>query len=236
MDELLFHSSGPITDLSEYSFLPALDSLRILFFEPEQDNHHQIQDSALDGNISLRKPIPLQMIIQELINDQWSTIKEYHPRDLSEAMEIMETYEIKCNSETKLPIIPGGFAGLLGYDLSRWTNSIFLKHMPKSGSLLGVMWRTEAWWVHERTKNQLHSVSLENHPWSKMTFNDKAYEYHYPLIPTKIIVPDSESDADHARKISQTKEAIVKGNLYQLNYGRTWKGKCRIIHGIHIYV
>ena len=128
MDELLFHSSGPITDLSEYSFLPALDSLRILFFEPEQDNHHQIQDSALDGNISLRKPIPLQMIIQELINDQWSTIKEYRPRDLSEAMEIMETYEIKCNSETKLPIIPGGFAGLLGYDLSRWTNSIFLKH------------------------------------------------------------------------------------------------------------
>ena len=98
MDELLFHSSGPITDLSEYSFLPSLDSLRILFFEPERDNHHQIQDSALDGNISLRKSIPLQMIIQELINDQWSTIKEYHPRDLSEAMEIMETYEIRCNS------------------------------------------------------------------------------------------------------------------------------------------
>ena len=89
MDELLFHSSGPITDLSEYSFLPALDSLRILFFEPENDNHHQTQDSALDGNLSFRNPIPLQMLIQELINDQWSTIKEYRPKDLSEAMQIM---------------------------------------------------------------------------------------------------------------------------------------------------
>ena len=225
MDELLFHSSGPITDLSEYSFLPSLDSLRILFFEPEKNNYQQTQDSALDGNILLKKPIPLQMLIQELVNNQWSTIKEYRPKDLSEAMEIMESYEIKCNSESKLPIIPGGFAGLLGYDLSRWTNSIFLNHVPKSGSLLGVMWRTEAWWVHERTTNQLHSISFEDHSWSKMTFNDEVNQHPYPLIPTKNIVPDSESDADHARKISQIKEAIVKGNLYQLNYGRTWKGE-----------
>ena len=85
-DELLFHSSGPITDLSEYSFLPALDSLRILFFEPEQDNYHKTQVSALDGNISLKNPIPFHMLIQELINNQWSTIKQYRPKDLSEAI------------------------------------------------------------------------------------------------------------------------------------------------------
>ena len=95
IDELLFHSSGPITDLSEYSFLPALDSLRILFFEPEQDNYHKTQVSALDGNISLKNPIPFHMLIQELINNQWSTIKQYRPEDLSEAMKIMETYMLK---------------------------------------------------------------------------------------------------------------------------------------------
>ena len=33
-DELLLHSSGPITDLSQNSMLPALDSIRFLFFEP----------------------------------------------------------------------------------------------------------------------------------------------------------------------------------------------------------
>lgn len=225
MDELLFHSSGPITDLSEYSFLPSLDSLRILFFEPEKDNYHQTKNSALDGNISLKTPIPLQMLIQELIDNTWTTIKEYRPKDLSEAMQIMESYEIKCNSENEIPIIPGGFAGLLGYDLSRWTNSISLNHVPITGCLLGVMWRTEAWWVHERATNQLHSISFENHSWAKMIFNDDVNEYNYPSVPTMNIVPDSESDAVHARKISQIKEAIVKGNLYQLNYGRTWKGK-----------
>jgi len=225
MDELLLHSSGPITDLSEYSFLPALDSLRILFFEPENANHNQLKNSALDGNVLLEKPNPLQMLIQELKNNQWSTIKESYAKDLSEAMRIMKDYEIKCNSENELPIIPGGFAGLLGYDMSRWTNSVFLNHVPKSGSLLGVMWRTEAWWVHERKTNQLHSISLEDHPWSNATFDDNINQHRYPLTPIKNIVPDSESDAKHARKISQIKDAIVKGNLYQLNYGRTWKGK-----------
>ena len=32
-DELLLHSSGPVTDLSQYSMRPALDSIRFLFFE-----------------------------------------------------------------------------------------------------------------------------------------------------------------------------------------------------------
>ncbi|HJL64932.1 MAG TPA: hypothetical protein QGF70_05030, partial [Candidatus Thalassarchaeaceae archaeon] len=31
-DQMLLHSGGPITDLSQKSFLPALDSVRFLFF------------------------------------------------------------------------------------------------------------------------------------------------------------------------------------------------------------
>jgi len=224
-DELLFHSSGPITDLSEYSFLPSLDTLRILFMEPENNNSSPKNISALDGDVLLQNSNPLHMIVQEMKNKKWATLKEYYPQDLSEAMKIIENYEIKYDLENELPIVPGGFAGLLGYDMSRWTNPVFLNHIPKSGTLLGVLWRTEAWWIHERKTNQLHSVSLENHAWSRMPFNDSINNYHYSSNINKNVVPDSESDAEHARKISQIKDAIVKGNLYQLNYGRTWRGE-----------
>ena len=37
-DELLLHSGGPVTDLSQRSMLPALDSIRFLFFEPYRED------------------------------------------------------------------------------------------------------------------------------------------------------------------------------------------------------
>jgi anthranilate/para-aminobenzoate synthase component I len=37
-------------------------------------------------------------------------------------------------------------------------------------------------------------------------------------------VPESESDASHARKVDKIKESIRQGHFYQLNYGRKWSG------------
>ena len=52
-DELILNSGGPVTDLSEYSFLPCLQSVRILFFEPLGEIELK-QSSALQGDIILR--------------------------------------------------------------------------------------------------------------------------------------------------------------------------------------
>ena len=46
-----------------------------------------------------------------------------------------------------------------------------------------------------------------------------------PAIPKLDSVPHSESDSDHARKVSRVRESITGGNLYQVNYGRKWKGE-----------
>ena len=77
------------------------------------------------------------MIIQEMKSKKWVTFEEYHPQNLSEAMKIIENYEIKYDLKNELPIVPGGFAGIIGYDMSRWTNPVFLNHIPKSGTLFG---------------------------------------------------------------------------------------------------
>mgnify|MGYP005658191391 FL=1 len=51
-DELLLQSSGPVTDLAQKSFLPCLESIRILFFEPHT-NKEKKSISELNGDINL---------------------------------------------------------------------------------------------------------------------------------------------------------------------------------------
>ena len=56
-DELLLHSGGPITDLSQRSMVPCIDSIRILMIEPEGSDSRSI-GSALEGGVSLGQPPP----------------------------------------------------------------------------------------------------------------------------------------------------------------------------------
>ena len=118
-DELLLHSAGPVSDLSEYSFLPSIDSFRILFIEPPNISQ-STKTSVLEGEISFNSPNPLHVLVQEMKNNIWSTTSEHYSSNLQEAMNIVKKYEIKCEIDRELPIIPGGFAGLLGYDINRW--------------------------------------------------------------------------------------------------------------------
>ncbi|MBT4346010.1 MAG: hypothetical protein HOD67_00395, partial [Euryarchaeota archaeon] len=150
-DELLLHSGGPITDLSQRSFLPSLDSIRILFFEPQSDDITLREStleptrSALSGEIFLTQAPPLVMLVQEWQNGRWNSVDELHPKTLAAALEAAEKWEIKpTNLDEKMPIVPGGFAGLLGYDLSRWSVEVELENTPKDGELLGVLWRCDA--------------------------------------------------------------------------------------------
>jgi len=223
-DELLLHSAGPVSDLSEYSFLPSIDSFRILFIEPPNISQ-STKTSVLEGEISFNSPNPLHVLVQEMKNNIWSTTSEHYSSNLQEAMNIVKKYEIKCEIDRELPIIPGGFAGLLGYDINRWVIPLNLNYIPKNGTLLGVIWRADAWWVHERKTNQLHLISISGHNWENIEMPDNYYEnIQFPSI-MEVHVPDSESDSEHARKILKIKDSISKGNFYQVNYGRTWKGK-----------
>ena len=130
-DELLLHSAGPITDLAQSSMLPCLDSIRILFFEPHYNPTAAPQrGSPLAGEVGLGAPEPLVMVIQEWHEERWRTFDEHRPASLAQALEITREFEVATaspNSTTDSsqsadalvtsPITPGGFAGLLGYDI-----------------------------------------------------------------------------------------------------------------------
>ena len=220
-DELLLHSGGPVTDLSQRSMLPALDSIRFLFFEPYREDAPT--GSALRGEIHLGTPPPLNLVRQRLIEGRWKTEVEYNPATLEQALSIVAEHEIEVELNEQHSIIPGGFAGLLGYDLGRWSNSIRLTNTPEPGTLLGVLWRCDAWWIHERTNNQLRLIATEGHQWLEQDL-PKFSDLQIPAKPESI-VPNSESDSEHARKVEKIRESIRGGHLYQVNYGRRWQGE-----------
>ena len=220
-DELLLHSGGPVTDLSQRSMLPALDSIRFLFFEPYREDAPT--GSALRGEIHLGTPPPLNLVRQRLIEGRWKTEVEYNPATLEQALSIVAEHEIEVELNEQHSIIPGGFAGLLGYDLGRWSNSIRLTNTPEPGTLLGVLWRCDAWWIHERANNQLRLIATEGHQWLEQGL-PKFSDLQIPAKPESI-VPNSESDSEHARKVEKIRESIRGGHLYQVNYGRRWQGE-----------
>ena len=220
-DQILLHSGGPITDLSKRSFLPSLDSIRFLFFEPYNESII-VHRSPLAGEVSLGKSPPLILLKQSFLDDRWVTDNEYRPTTLQEALDIISQFEIKIE-EHNFSITPGGFAGILGYDLGRWSNEIRLENTPDPGTLLGVIWRTDAWWVHERQTNELQVLAIDDHPWLKNKHPDLSIPLGYGNLKPR--VPESESDSSHAEKVERIRNSIRGGHLYQLNYGRLWKGE-----------
>ena len=225
-DELLLQSAGPVTDLAKRSYLPCIDSIRILFFEPQSAGENQ-QSSALKGNINLNYNDSLVVLIQEFQNGRWNTVEELEVQTLEMGINLTKKWEISFDDYDGLPIIPGGFTGLLGYDLNRWSVGIKLQNIPSNGTLLGVLWRADAWWVHERESRQLKLVSVSNHHWIKEAKSGKiSLVQPNPCTELQYFeVPESESDSSHANKVDEIKTSIRQGHLYQLNYGRKWEGK-----------
>ena len=101
-DELLLHSGGPITDLSQNSMLPALDSIRFLFFEPHGEDRPE--GSPLQGEVCLGSPPPLNLVRQRLVDGRWQTEEEYNPSTLEQALSIVAEQEIAAQVSENYPI------------------------------------------------------------------------------------------------------------------------------------
>lgn len=93
------------------------------------------------------------------------------------------------------------WAGALAYDLVQWTQPLILQNPPAEGEVLGILWLVEEW------KTQAPGIQNSN---------------ELPQ-PTKIeSEKSSHSDEAHAADIEKIRNSIKRGELYQLNLGRTW--------------
>lgn len=100
------------------------------------------------------------------------------------------------------PHTPNGsvWAGALSYDLVQWTQPLSLQYPPAEGEILAILWLVESW--------------------------DES-EVIIPEVAKAVRVEGEESshsDSEHAEIVRQIKHSITAGELYQLNFGRTWTG------------
>ena len=93
------------------------------------------------------------------------------------------------------------WAGALAYDLVQWTQPIILQNPPNEGEVLGILWLLEEW---KSTTSRIQD--LEELQSAKKVDGEIS----------------SHSDEEHATDIEKIRDSIKRGELYQLNLGRTW--------------
>ena len=162
-DELLLHSGGPLSDISQSSLLMGPPSHRTIFIQPENHQSSSINRNPLDGDLTFHASNPLIVKHQEWKTSSWVTVEASTAESLSEAMR--KTCEHEClQSPEGMPSL-GSVTGILNYDLVQWTSPVGIKHIPSSNSILGIMYRISGYIFHNRYTNKIYLVSDENQPW-----------------------------------------------------------------------
>ena len=224
-DELLLHSGGPLSDISQSSLLMGPPTHRTLFIQPENHQSLPTNQNPLDGDLIFHTSNPLIVKHQEWKSRSWVTVETSSAESLSEA--VRKTCRHECiQAPEGMPSL-GSVTGILNYDLVQWTSPVRIKHTPSANSILGIMYRISGYIFHNRSTNKIYLVADENHPWSNITdISSSTSHQSHPIDGD--VNPLTNSDNHHADKIRQIIESIRGGHLYQLNYGRTWRGNSQI--------
>ena len=221
-DEILFHSGGPIGKTSRFSMIPVLDDLRVVFRQPD-DNTAPTDRNPLIGELDLRLTPPVLLEFQVRSGAGWTTTRNESHVKLEAALQSVSELEVLGSVDPSSGLSPGGFVGVLGYDLGQWTSQMRMKNTPEHNEVLGVLWRTKGWIIHDRKES---SITTLGH--SPMSAEEVRLSVRGITETMRFDAPstlESENRENHKQKIMEIIESIKDGHVYQVNYGRNWKGE-----------
>ncbi len=221
-DEVFFLSGGPVDDRGQSSMIPAIGDVRVLFLQPHSIKKHD-DHNPLDGFLDL-SPVPdLIVKIQKRKTSAWVDVETQKHQDLESALKSIRDLESIGPVDPRSGLSPGGFVGILGYDLGQWTSAPRMKNTPDGGEVLGIMWITSGWIIHHRLEN---SISLIGETPCNTTdiigWIETERPPHQKRINPHVV---SEPRGSHKKKARDIIEAIEYGHVYQVNYGRSWQGE-----------
>ncbi|MEE2811851.1 MAG: chorismate-binding protein [Candidatus Thermoplasmatota archaeon] len=226
-DELLLHSGGPESDLARSSLLMGPPTMRFLVRQPSRTELPALSanHSPLSGEIKIQHQLASMKIDVEVWNNGWYLETQHTGNGLADGLRACESY---LSSTNRSEFSPGGFAGLLTYDMVQFTEPLRFRHPPEEDEILMVLYRADRWIIHNRQRDVLEAHStIEDDSW--LTAVETIISNPIPtrdlFQSPKSVMPSSESDSEHMDKIRRTQVAIREGVLYQLNYGRKWKGR-----------
>tara|TARA_B100000902_G_C27296497_1_gene910251 strand:+ start:125 stop:2398 length:2274 start_codon:yes stop_codon:yes gene_type:complete len=232
-DEVLFHSGGPITKKSTKSILIGPSNFRFKAKQPSKKillpNSQDV--NPIEGKIILGpKPPNLIWNVEKWNNNGWDFFNSVEGESLSRSLVNLE--EFLPNFITS----PGTCCGVFAYELCQWTQPWQLINPPNEDTIIGILYSIDRWVIHDREKEIIEIGSNEDEEWVKKVFKvinsiENLEQIHpkWPKENSTIQTKDVSnlSDKEHIDKIKKVKSAIRSGELYQLNFGRKWKGELR---------
>ncbi len=229
-DDLLLISSGPISHLSQFSLLCGPSRRRVVIRQPSREILPvEESHSPLSGKTRLKESVEF-LFQREIWNgSEWALETTVSSPSLAIGLRRLcpgsESRFTRPPSE-KIPFQRPFWAGALSYDLLQLTQPIRLQHPPEENELLCILWEIERCVVYEKERNALTVLSVDNE-WQKNA--EACIEEDYipdsALQVKKSQQPNSNcTDAEHEESVRKVQSSIIDGQLYQLNYGRTWTG------------
>ena len=131
------------------------------------------------------------------------------------------------NVEDEAPVGPGSIVGAVLYAYGMWTQALHFGDAAKEGDLLAIFWRVEEVVVAP-------VISLDPRA-TKPAPPETAQEFPSRELPNEGVADDARGDdarriqdlalgrEAHVSAVSRIIDAIHRGDVYQVNYGRLWQ-------------
>ena len=230
-DEIMLVSAGPISHLSQFSLLCGPTNRRVIIRQPsthvvEPSKEH----SPLSGQTQLVEAIPFLFERETWNGTQWELDASESHASLAEGLRHMcskSDSPFQGNIPHSIPFVGPFWTGALSYDLLQLTQPIRLQHLPQEGDLLCVLWEINRCLVHEKNTDSLLVLSTDS-AWEKEV--QKCLASHPSEYASATVRPSGKptstcTDEEHEEIVRRVQSAIIDGQLYQLNFGRTWDGE-----------
>ncbi len=232
-DELMLVSAGPISHHSRFSLLCGPPTNRVSIRQPSRETLPVAEPhSPLSGQTRVEERMQFTFQREIWNGNNWVKNDSTSHASLARGLrELCTPSDLSFNkrSQDKLPFNGPFWAGALAYDLLQVTQPIRLQYPPKEDDLLCVLWEVERCIIHEKEKDELIVLSIDEKWQQKVTdCLEKIGSRENPLkvIHAKNPTPNC-TDTEHETIVKTVQSAIIDGQLYQLNYGRSWEGEIK---------
>ena len=230
-DELMLVSAGPASYLSEFSLLCGPSTRRVIVRQPSRDDLPSAEKhSPLSGETRIEEGIQFEFQREIWNGEAWEKDRSISDSSLASGMrELCPAGEVSfpSSSPNETPFKNPFWAGALSYDLLQMTQPIRLQNLPEKDNLLCVLWEVNRCIVHHKNENRLIVMSTDSE-WkmkSEHCLEDEPLRSLSPELTYGRKPVSNCTDEEHEKIVKTVQEAIVDGQLYQLNYGRSWEGE-----------
>ena len=230
-DELMLVSSGPTSHLSRFSLLCGPSKKRVLIRQPSRTVLPVAQThSPLSGDIQLREGVEFTFQKQFWDGSNWKLEQIISSNSLADGLRKLCTSGMSSFLHTtndEKPFIKPFWAGALSYDLLQMTQPIRLQHPPEEDELLCIFWEIQNCVVHNKKSDKLTVLSNDSSWWEavEQCLEGTPFDYERTLLKVSEGAKTNCSDLEHEEIVKAVQSSIIDGQLYQLNYGRTWEGE-----------